>query len=174
MIIDCLSKAIFAFVVYVIITIALFGIPKSLMHSYFLYRERQNALKLMFPITMILMAIFLMPCFIHISVYESFDILSLICSVSLIVIGIAPVVSEKYVNVNTDIQNIISLLGVLFAILWSILITNWVIPLIVMALVFIVLLVTKQSKTIKTCYIFWLEIFAFISVFTSIVYHIFA
>lgn len=174
MIIDCLSKAIFAFVVYIIITIALFGIPKSLIHSYFLYRERQNALKLMFPVTMILMSIFLMPCFIHISVYESFDILSLLCGLSLIAIGIAPVISERYANINTNIQNIISLLGVLFAILWSTLITTWTIPLIVLASMTIVLLVTKQIKTIKTYYIFWLEIFAFISVFTSIIYHIFA
>ena len=42
MIIDCLSKAIFLFVIYNIIALILFGVPKSLSMTYYLYKERQN------------------------------------------------------------------------------------------------------------------------------------
>lgn len=172
MIIDCLSKAIFAFVIYIVITLALFGVPKSLIHSYFLYKKQQDALKLMFPVMMILMGIFLTPCFLYISIYESFDILSLCCATSLLIIGLLPVISEKYTNIDTNIHNIGTILSIVLATVWVMLTTSWIIPIAVFLVMSIVISLTKFVKTIKDNYIFWLELFAFISIFIAIGCHI--
>jgi hypothetical protein len=54
-----------------------------------------------------------------------------------------------------------------FAILWIILVTKlWWIILIVLALVVVAAILTK---TWKTCYIYWLEMVAFVSTFISMI-----
>ena len=45
MIIDCLGKAIFMFAVYNIIALLLFGVPKSLSDTYYLFKERKVSFK---------------------------------------------------------------------------------------------------------------------------------
>ena len=67
MIIDCLGKAIFMFAVYNIIALLLFGVPKSLSDTYYLFKERNSTLKFLFPSMMTLLTFFLMPAWLEMS-----------------------------------------------------------------------------------------------------------
>lgn len=165
MIIDCLSKAIFLFIIYNIITILLFGIPKSLSMTYYLFKARTESLKIMFPGMIFLMVIFLMPCLLQLSCNSDFQCFAFLSMLSLLFVGICPRILEY--NIESKIHNIAAIISTIFAILWIILVTPyWYVILIIFACITAVAILTK---TWKTCYIYWLEIVTFISTFISII-----
>lgn len=167
MIIDCLSKAIVLFVLYNIITIMLFGIPKSLGITYYLYEEKQKSLKTLFPAMMILLSIFLLPSWVGVSTGNTFQFTAFLSAFSILFVGITPAFK------NSKTENLIHIISAsiasVCAILWIIIVTKfWYIILIVFIFVLIASILTK---TLKTCYIYWIEIIIFISTFISITLH---
>ena len=169
MIIDCLSKAIFLFVAYNIIALMLFGVPKSLSMTYYLFKGRENSLKTLFPAMIILLCIFLMPCWIELSVGSPFQFLSFLSPASLMFVGLAPAFNDN--KMEGLVHSIAAYICAGLSILWIILVTPfWWIILIVLGLVAVIAVLTK---TWKTSYIYWLETVAFTSTFISItIYYI--
>ena len=164
MIIDCLSKAIFLFVIYNIIALILFGVPKSLSMTYYLFKNRQNALKAMFPAMIAMLVIFLLPCWLEISDGSAFQFTAFLSTAGLMFVGATPAFNDS--DMHKMIHNIAAYTCAAFALLWIILVTPfWYIILIVLGIIAIVAVVTKSWKT---SYIYWLEIVAFISTFVSI------
>lgn len=165
MIIDCLSKAIFLFVIYNIIALILFGVPKSLSMTYYLYKERQNSLKLMFPTMIVLLCILLIPCWLTLSEGSNFQFLSFLAPASLMFVGFTPAFNDD--DMYRMIHSIAAGLCAAFAMLWIILVTPfWYIILIVLGIISVIAILTK---TVKSSYIYWLEMVAFISLFASII-----
>ena len=165
MIIDCLSKAIFLFVIYNVIALLLFGVPKSLSMTYYLYKERQNSLKLMFPTMIVLLCILLIPCWLTLSEGSNFQFLSFLTPAALMFVGFTPVFNDA--DMYKTIHNIAAYSCAVFAMLWIILVTPfWYIILIVLGIISVIAILTK---TVKSSYIYWLEMVAFISLFTSII-----
>ena len=165
MIIDCLSKAIFLFVIYNVIALILFGVPKSLSMTYYLYKERQNSLKLMFPTMIVLLCILLIPCWLTLSEGSNFQFLSFLAPMALMFVGFTPAFNDD--DMYRTIHSVAAGLCAAFAMLWIILVTPfWYIILIVLGLITIIAIATK---TWKTSYIYWLEMVAFISLFASII-----
>ena len=165
MIIDCLSKAIFLFVIYNIIALILFGVPKSLSMTYYLYKERRNALKILFPSMIVLLCIFLIPCWLTLSEGSNFQFLSFLAPASLMFVGFTPAFNDD--DMYKMIHNIAAYSCAAFALLWIILVTPfWYIILIVFGLIATIAVITK---TWKTSYTYWLEMVAIISTFTSII-----
>ena len=165
MFIDCISKAIFMFAIYNAVILLLFGVPKSLSMTYYLFKERVNALKILFPSMMTFLGIFLMPCWIEMSEGSPFQFLAFLSAASLLFVAFAPAFKES------DLENIVHQIGAYccaaFALLWIILVTPyWYVILIVLGIVVALAFVTK---TIKSGYIYWLEIVAFVSTFISMV-----
>lgn len=163
MIIDCLLKAIILFVAYNMVTIILFGVPKSLSMTYYLFKERKNIFKSLFPTMIVLLCIFLIPCWLELSEGSNFQFLAFLAPATLMFVGFTP--AFKDADMYNIIHDISAYTCAVFALLWIILVTSyWYIILIVFGLIAIASIVTK---TWRTCYIYWLEMVAIISLFTS-------
>ena len=163
MIIDCLLKAIILFVAYNVVTLILFGVPRSLSMTYYLFKERKNIFKSLFPTMIVLLCIFLIPCWLELSEGSNFQFLAFLAPAALMFVGFTP--AFKDVDMYNIIHDISAYTCAVFALLWIILVTTyWYIILIVFGLIAIASIVTK---TWRTCYIYWLEMVAIISLFTS-------
>ena len=164
MILDCIGKAIFLFFIYNIVSLLIFGVPKSLSATFYLYKERLDVLKVLFPATIGMLVICLMPCWLHISHGSNFQFLSFLSAMSLAFVGASPSFNESLEGV---VHKVSAYLCALCAILWIILVTPfWYVILIVLVAIIAAALLTK---TWKTCYVYWLEMVAFLSTFTTIV-----
>lgn len=163
MIIDCLSKAIFLFVVYNIIALLLFGVPHSLSMTYYLYKQRKNILKVLFPGMITLLVIFLLPCWLEISKGHNFEFTAFLSVSALMFVGACPAFLDS--KMEDNIHSIAAIICAIFALLWIILVTPyWYVILSSFALF---TLIAFFTKTWKTCYTYWLEIVAFISTFIA-------
>jgi hypothetical protein len=165
MIFDCIGKAIFLFLVYNIVTILLFGVPRSLSETFYLYQKKHDNLKVLFPLTIVLLAIFLMPCWLTLSDGSDYQFLSFLSSMALTFVGASPAFDEDHLE-NT-IHNVSAYICAICALLWIVLVTHfWYLILISFVIVAILAVLTK---TWRTCYIYWLEIGVFLSTFSSII-----
>lgn len=165
MILDCLSKAIFMFIVYNAIALLLFGVPKSLSDTYYLFKERNNSCKWFFPIMMLLLAIFLMPAWLEISEGSYFQFMAFLSAGSILFVGGAPAFMDS--SLENKVHSVSAIVAAIMAILWICLVTPyWWIILIIFVIIASLAYVTK---TIKSSYIYWLEMVAFISTFTTII-----
>ena len=164
MIIDCLGKAIFMFLIYNIIALVLFGVPKSLSMTYYLFKNRVEYMKWLFPGMMTLLAFFLVPCWLEISEGSNFQFLAFLSAASILFVGAAPAFLDS--KLENMVHQISAYFAAAMAILWICLVTPyWWIILIVLGIISAVAIVTK---TWKTGYIYWLEMVAFLSTFASI------
>lgn len=164
MIIDCLSKTIFMFVVYNIVTLLLFGVPKSLSMTYYLFKERKNILKVLFPALITLMVIFLMPCWLQISEGSDMQFMAFLSMASLMFVGACPTFLNS--KMEDNVHSISAFLCAIFALLWVIFVTSYWYIILIAFVIFAVLAIL--TKTWKTCYIYWFEMVAFWSTFISI------
>ena len=165
MFIDCISKAIFMFAIYNAVILLLFGVPKSLSMTYYLFKERSNVLKVLFPAMMTFLGIFLMPCWLEISEGSPFQFMSFLSAAGILFVGAAPAFKDS--DLEHKVHIISACLSTVFALLWIVLVTPyWYVILIVLGIVASVAIVTK---TVKKGYIYWLEMVAFGSTFISIV-----
>ena len=165
MIIDCLGKAIFMFFVYNIIALLLFGVPKSLSDTYYLFKERNSTLKFLFPSMMTLLTLFLMPAWLEMSDGSPFQFTAFLSAAGVLFVGAAP--SFKDSEMENKVHSIAAYICAAAALSWICLVTPyWYIILIVFGIIAALAIVTK---TWKTCYIYWLEMVAFVSTFISII-----
>jgi hypothetical protein len=151
------------------VALFLFGVPKSLSMTYYLFKERQNGLKVLFPAMIALLCILLIPCWLELSDGSNFQFLAFLAPAALMFVGFTPAFNDA--DMYKTIHNIAAYTCAVFAMLWIILVTPfWYIILIVLGVIAVAAVLTK---TWKTCYIYWLEMVAFISLFISIlVYYI--
>lgn len=164
MILDCLSKAIFMFLIYNAVALLLFGVPKSLSMTYYLFKNKVETLKWLFPGMMFLMTVFLMPCWLEISEGSDFQFTAFLSAGGILFVGAAPAFLSS--DLEDKIHNISAYIAAAFAIAWVLLVTPyWYVILIVFAVIALIALITK---TWKTSIIYWLEMVAFISTFISI------
>lgn len=165
-----LTLVIAAFLIYLIyngVALGLFGIPKSLSMTFYLFQEKKKWTRIFFPIMMILVAFLLLPAWLEISALSSLQFLAFLAASGIIFTGAAPAFK------SSDMENTVHVVGAgcaaLFATLWVILVSKlWWVILIWLAILGLIMLVTK---TTKSSYIYWLETVAFLSTFTSILIH---
>lgn len=165
MIIDCLSKAIFMFIIYNIVALVLFGVPKSLSMTYYLFKDRVDSMKWLFPSMMALLTLFLMPCWLEISEGSDFQFTAFLSSAGILFVGGAP--AFKSSSLENAVHQFSAYFAAAAAIAWICLVTPyWWIILIVLGIIAALAVVTK---TWKTSYIYWLEMVAFVSTFISMI-----
>lgn len=165
MFLDCLIKAILIFVAYNIVALALFGVPKSLSMTYYLFKGKQNSLKCLFPIMIVLICMLLIPAWIELSEGSDFQFLSFLAPAALMFVGFTPAFNDA--DMYKTIHNVAAYSCALFAMLWIILVAclGIIIPIVLVVIAIIAII----TKTWKTCYVYWLEMVAFISLFISII-----
>lgn len=159
MIIDCLSKLILLVVIYNIVAISLFGVPKSLSATHNLFKERANALKFLFPFTTFTIAILFLPCWLSCSPTVELKLLSVLSSLALMGVGITYMFNDKYITEAVHLTT--ACLGIAFMLIWIVFVTPYwyvIILCLLMALIF-----GAMTKTLKTASIYWIEMAALVS-----------
>lgn len=157
-----------AFLIYLgynIVALSLFGVPESLSNTFYLYKEKKEWQKILFPIMMVSMAMFLLPAWLEISNNSDLQFMSFLAASGIIFTGSAP--SFKTCKLESKIHTISAISAAIFALLWIIFVANlWYI----IVIWFVAILITAIStNTIKSAYVYWLETIAFMSTFTSII-----
>lgn len=165
MILDCLSKAIFMFLIYNAVALLLFGVPKSLSMTYYLFKDRVETLRFLFPAMMTMLTVFLMPCWLEISEGSPFQFTAFLSAAGVLFVGAAP--AFKSSSLENAVHQWSAYICAAAAIAWICLVTPyWWIILIVLGIIVLLAIITK---TVKSSYIYWLEMVAFISTFISII-----
>ena len=157
--------AIYAF--YNAVALGMFGVPKSLSMTFYLFKERKNWLCVWFPIMMISMAFLLMPAWLELSLNSPFQFLAFLAPSAIIFTGAAP--AFKSSKLENTVHMTSAIVAAITALLWVALVAHlWQIILLWTGVVVMVMFI---SKTVKTSYIYWLETIAFLSTFTALIAH---
>lgn len=150
------------FVAYNAFALAFFGVPKSLSITYYLYKERWN-IGWIFPVMMYTVVACMMPAWISLSEGSNFQFLSFLAPAAIIFVGTAPAF------LSSDLENVVhqtaAYAAAAFSLLWIVLVTPywWMILL----WVAIVGVASYLTKSVRSSYIYWLEMVAFGATFCS-------
>lgn len=159
-----------AFIIYLIyngVAIKLFGIPESLSNTFYLYKDKKDWLKVLFPIMMLSIVVFLLPSWLTISEGSNLQFLSFLAVGGILFTGAAPMFKNK--GIESRVHTISAICAAVFSILWVVFVAKLLLLLIVWFL--IVALLSISTGTYKKCLIYWLETVAFMSSFNAIIMH---
>jgi hypothetical protein len=156
------------FVAYNVVSLAFFDIPKSLSMTYYLWKNKCNR-GWLFCLMMYIVVAFMMPAWITMSEGSNFQFLAFLAPAGILFVGSAPAF------LSSDLENMVhqvsAYLAAAFSLLWIVLVTPywWII----LVWVGIIIALSFFTKSVKTSYIYWLEMVAFGATFTStIIYSI--
>lgn len=160
-----LLTAFFIYWTYNTAALILFGAPKSLSMTFYLFEERKKWQKVLFPFMMLSMAGLLMPVWLEISNASDLQFMSFLAAAGIMFTGTVP--TFKSSKLEDRVHTISAIVAAIFALLWIIFVANlWYVIIIWTVISFLIALLTKS---IKTSYIYWLETVAFMSTFMSII-----
>ena len=150
---------------YNTISIGIFGIPFSLSQTFYLFKNRENWQKILFPITLVITSLCLLPSWLEISEGSNWQFLVFLSLVGIIFTGFVP--TFKSSKMEDKVHTISAIIGAVCALLWVVIVAKmWYV--IIMWIIF-VLLSALLTNTIKTAYIFWIETITFMATFMSII-----
>ena len=159
--------AFFIYLVYNGVALSLFGVPKSLSMTYYLFEEKKKWSRIFFPIMMTSVVAMLLPAWLELSEGSPFQFTAFLAAAGILFVGAAP--AFKSSSLENSVHMVSAVVAAIFALLWVILVSKmWL--LIVIWLAFIAVL-AFLSKSVKSSYIYWLETVAFMATFTSIIAH---
>lgn len=168
-----LNMVLFAFTVYITynaVSLLIFGVPHSLSMTYYMFKDKHNGLRYLFPSLITIVVVCLMPGWIDISNGSTYQFTAFLSAMGLAFVGAAPMFLEDD-SVYT-VHTTGALVSALFAILWILLVSHtWDILIICGLLCLLLMFVTK---TVKTSYVYWLETTAVLSTFISIIKYYYA
>ena len=129
-----------------------------------MYNEQKKGLGNLFCVSVFLMAGLLMPAWLELSNGSMFQFLSFLTCASLMFVASAP--KFKSTTIESTIHTVSAICAAVFGMLWTIFIVKcwWVVLLVGL----LILGYSLQSKTLKKCYVYWLETIAFLSIYFSI------
>jgi len=150
------------FVAYNAVSLANFGIPKSLSMTYYLWKEKCNR-GFCFCLMMYIVVAFMMPAWITLSEGSSYQFLAFLAPASIAFVGTAPAFRSG--NLENNVHQASAYLAAAFSLAWIILVTPyWWVILIWLGLMALASILTSSYKT---SHIYWLEMVAFGATFTS-------
>lgn len=150
------------YTVYNILALSLFGIPKSLSMTYYLYKEKFNK-GFVFPVMMFTVVAFMMPAWLTMSEGSDFQFLAFLAPASIAFVGAAP--AFKSSSLENSVHQISAYFAAACSILWIILVTPyWYYILVWFGYVGLASIFTSSYKS---SLIYWLETIAFGATFTS-------
>lgn len=159
--------SVIAFCIYLVYNIAalsLFGVPKSLSMTYYLFKEKWSWSRCLFPIMMLSMAGLLMPAWIEMSTNTNFQFLAFLAAAGIIFTGAAPAFKSSELEQSVHMTS--AVVAAICALLWVILVPHlWYV---ILAWFVVFAVAAYFTHTVKTSFIYWLETVAFLSTFTSV------
>lgn len=160
-----LLTAFFIYWAYNMAALSVFGVPKSLSMTYYLFKERKEWQRLLFPIMMLSMAGLLIPVWLEMSEGSNLQFMSFLAGAGIMFTGTVP--TFKSSKLEDRVHTISAIVAAVFALLWVFFVAHlWYIILIWLV---IVTLIALLSSSIKTSLVYWLETVAFMSTFMSII-----
>lgn len=158
----CVIVAVAIFTLYNFAVLGLFNIPESLSNSYYLFKERKEWQKYLFPTMMVSLVVLLLPAWLTVSEGSTFQFMTFLTCVGISFTGATP--AFKSGGVEGKVHKISAIIAAIFAILWIVLVTEFefVIGIYLVGVTAMALL----TRTLKTCYIYHLELVAFLSTCT--------
>lgn len=156
------------FLIYLGFTFGIFKrIPKSLSDTYYMYKEKKEWLKFLFPIMIFCVSGLLLPAWLDATEGSTLQFLSFLTCASIMFVGASP--NFKNVGIESKIHVISAIISAICAIAWCIFVTHtWYVILLCLIVMVILAFITK---TLKTSYVFWLEMVAFSSLFVSLLFY---
>lgn len=150
---------------YNMAALSIFGAPKSLSSTFYLFKNRKNWQKTLFPIMMILMAGLLMPVWIEMSEGLDLQFMSFLAAGGIMFTGAVPTFKDS--KLEDRVHTISAIIAAVFALLWVIFVAHlWYI---IIIWFIIILLIALISNSIKSSLVYWLETIAFMSTFMAII-----
>ena len=161
----CVFAAFVIYLIYNSVVFKMFGVPKSLSMTYYLFEEKKKKLGIVFPIMMVSLSILLMPALLEISAFSNLQFTAFLAIGNIMLTGFAP--TFKSSDLENKVHTGSAIVAAIFAMLWVIfvakmwyLILIWILSLALQAYI---------TKTVKSSYIYWFETVAFMSTFMSII-----
>ena len=161
----CVFTAFVIYLVYNSVALKMFGVPKSLSMTYYLFEEKKKNLGIVFPIMMLSMAFLLLPAWLEISALSNLQFTAFLAAGGIMFTGAAPAFQSS--DLEEKVHTGSAVVAAIFATLWVIfvakmwyLILIWILSLALQAYI---------TKTVKSSYIYWIETVAFMSTFMSII-----
>lgn len=150
------------YLAYNAICLALFGIPKSLSDTYYLWKAR-NGKGWYFSLMMYAVVALLMPAWITMSEGSDFQFLAFLAPAAIAFVGTAP--RFKDTTLENHVHMTSAYLAAAFALAWVALVTPywWVILIWLCSMACLAVL----TSSCKTALVYWLETIAFGATFTS-------
>ena len=150
------------YLAYNAISLALFGIPKSLSDTYYLWKAR-NGKGWFFSLMLYSVVALMMPAWITMSEGSDFQFLAFLAPAAIAFVGTAPRIKDT--NLENHVHMTSAYLAAAFALLWVALVTPywWVI----LIWLCIVAAISVLTSSYKTALVYWLETIAFGSTFTA-------
>lgn len=153
------------YLIYNIVIIILFGIPNSLSRTYYLFQGIKKWQRILFPLVIYLMMIFLMPSWLDISSGNNLQFMVFFATGGILLTGSAPAFEENEFVDNVHTYS--AIFSAVFSLLWIIFATHLWYTIILWLI--IILIISIITKTLKTSYIYWLETVTFMSTYTTII-----
>lgn len=160
----CVIAAFAIYLIYNVVALWLFGVPKSLSMTYYLYKEKKKDwMGIFFPIMMLSIVAFLTPAWLEISEGSNLQFTAFLAVGGIMFTGAAP--AFKSSSLENNVHTGSAIFSALFAIIWVMLVAKmWFV---IVIWFFILMISAIVTKSVKKSYIYWLETVAFLSTFTS-------
>lgn len=160
----CVIAAFIIYLVYNVVALRFFGVPKSLSMTYYLYKEnKKDWMGIFFPIMMFSVVAFLTPAWLEISEGSYLQFTAFLAAGGIMFTGAAP--AFKSSSLEKKVHTGSAAFAALFAMLWVALVAKmWYI---IVGWLFILFVNAIVTKSVKKSYIYWLETVAFLATFTS-------
>ena len=154
----------FIYIVYNLISLYTLGIPHSLSNTYYLWNGVKQGAGYAFCVCLGLMVALLLPSWLEMSGGSPWQFLSFLTCGSLLFVAAAP--NFKSIGIESTIHTVAAICAAVFGMLWTIFIVKcrWIVLLVGL----LILGYSLQTKTLRKCYVYWLETIAFLSIYFSI------
>lgn len=140
-------------------------VPKSLSNTYYMFQEKKDGLKWLFPALIAVMVFTLMPAWLELSDGSNWQFLSFLCPASLLFVGAAP--AFKSSNLESTVHTVAALLSAFFGLAWVLVFCTFGLWFVLVSFMCIYLL-SIFTNSYQTSYTFWLEMVAFLAVYMGI------
>lgn len=159
--------ALIIFLIYVITCLCLFGVTTSLSDTYYKFEDKKKGLgKILFYSVLAIVALLTI-----ISVIDKVGIFALLMAVGILLVAVFPEFND-----NTQMDLILHPIGAGIAAITSIVVLFMLLPVkcafILLGLVTsVVLLFALSTNTLKSCYVYHIEMIAFYTLFGSTIFY---
>ena len=148
------------FLAYIFTSILLFGVPRSLSQTYYLFERRKKGLGAMFTLFMWMTGFPLLIAWIDV-LQNDWDFLPFVAVASLMFVGTA---TAYRVPMTREVHLLSALLSALSSVLWSVIYGSVGHLIIIILLTLIIVMYNNRNR------VFWLEMGAFINIYFQILY----